>query len=115
MMRQSPKNWCLRGWTGAVLLAATLTAGCMHHPGGIAPSTKPLAPGGYTELGKVRGPNPGGLVAEDIGTALGLPVLAAVGADKNLDRRMERGEAPGARSRSPLGRAGDGLLREILA
>lgn len=55
MMRQSPKNWCLRGWTGAVLLAAALTAGCMHHPGGIAPSTKPLAPGGYTELGKVRG------------------------------------------------------------
>ena len=63
----------------------------------------------------VRGPNPGGLVAEDIGTALGLPVLAAVGADKNLDRRMERGEAPGTRSRSPLGRAGDGLLKEILA
>ncbi len=63
----------------------------------------------------VRGPNPGGLVAEDIGAALGLPVLAAIGADKGLDRRMERGEAPGARSRSPLGRAGDGLLREVLS
>lgn len=63
----------------------------------------------------VRGPNPGGLVAEDIGAALGLPVIAAVGADKGLDRRLERGEAPGARPRSPLGRAGDGLLREVLS
>lgn len=62
----------------------------------------------------VRGPNPGGLVAEDIGSALGLPVLAAVGADKGLDRRMERGEPPGVRARTPLGRAGDGLLRELL-
>ena len=63
----------------------------------------------------VRGPNPGGLVAEDVGQALGLPVLAAVGADRALDRRLERGEPPGARARSPLGRVGDGLLREILA
>ncbi len=30
-------------------------AGCMHQSGGIAPATKPLAPGGYTELGQVRG------------------------------------------------------------
>ncbi len=55
MMRQFFKSWCLRGWTVAVVSAAALTAGCMHHPGGIAPSTKPVAPGGYTELGKVRG------------------------------------------------------------
>ncbi len=27
----------------------------MHHPGGVAPSTKPIAPGSYTVLGKVRG------------------------------------------------------------
>jgi hypothetical protein len=40
----------------AVGLAAVLsTAGCFHHPGGIAPSTKPLAPNGYTVLGKVEG------------------------------------------------------------
>ena len=50
-------SWqCLvRGWPCAVRVAAAVTPGCMHHPGGIAPSTKPLAPGGYTELGKVRG------------------------------------------------------------
>ena len=55
MMREQAMSWSVRGWTCAVVLAATSTAGCMHHPGGIAPSTKPLAPGGYTELGKVRG------------------------------------------------------------
>jgi hypothetical protein len=37
------------------LLAATVTAGCFHHPGGIAASTRPLAPNGYTVLGKVEG------------------------------------------------------------
>lgn len=62
----------------------------------------------------VRGPNPGGLVAQDIGQAVGLPVVAAVGADRHLDRRLEQGEPPGARARSPLGRAGDGLLDEVL-
>ena len=55
MTRRHSKQWKVRGWTCAVLLAATFTTGCMHHPGGITPSTKPLAPGGYTELGKVRG------------------------------------------------------------
>ena len=55
MTRRLSKQWQVRGWTCAVLLAATFTTGCMHHPGGIAPSTNPLAPGGYAELGKVRG------------------------------------------------------------
>jgi hypothetical protein len=32
---------------GLVALLMMLT-GCMHYPGGIAPSTIPLAPGGYT-------------------------------------------------------------------
>jgi hypothetical protein len=40
---------------GAAVLVATFAGGCMHHPAGVAPSTKPLAPGGYTVLGKVRG------------------------------------------------------------
>lgn len=62
----------------------------------------------------VRGPNPGGLVAEDVGEAVGLPVIAAVGADRDLDRRLERGEPPGMRPRSPLGRAGAGILSEVL-
>jgi hypothetical protein len=30
------------------ILALALFTGCMHYPGGIAPSTIPLAPGGYT-------------------------------------------------------------------
>ena len=55
MMSQSLNHWYMRGWLVVILAAGSLTAGCMHHPGGIAPSTKPLAPGGYTELGKVRG------------------------------------------------------------
>ena len=55
MTKAHLNTWWTRGGTIAVLWAAILTAGCMHQPGGIAPSTNPLAPGGYTELGKVRG------------------------------------------------------------
>ena len=62
----------------------------------------------------VRDPNPGGLSSADIGQALGLQVLAAVAADRGLDQRLERGEAPGARAHTPLGRAGAGILAEVL-
>lgn len=55
MTKQRLYPWALHSWMVAIISAAVLTAGCMHRPGGIAPSTKPLAPGGYTELGKVRG------------------------------------------------------------
>jgi hypothetical protein len=34
--------------TLAALLGLSLLAGCQHNPGGIAPSTIPLDPGGYT-------------------------------------------------------------------
>jgi hypothetical protein len=37
------------------MLLMAVTAGCATHPGGIAPSTKPLTPGGYTVLGDVTG------------------------------------------------------------
>ncbi|HQR80570.1 MAG TPA: hypothetical protein PLT68_10150, partial [Actinomycetota bacterium] len=63
----------------------------------------------------VRGPNPGGLTGSDVAEAVGLPVLAAVSADRGLDTRLERGEPPGLRRRSPLGRAGAGVLAEVLA
>lgn len=63
----------------------------------------------------VRGPNPGGLTGSDVAEAVGLPVLAAVAADRGLDTRLERGEPPGLRRRSPLGRAGTGVLAEVLA
>lgn len=62
----------------------------------------------------VRGPNPGGLLIDDVATALGLPVLAAIAADRSLDQRLEQGEPPGLRRRSPLGRAGDGLIQQVL-
>ena len=48
-------TWWTRGGPVALLWTLVFTAGCIHQPGGIAPSTKPLAPGGYTELGQVRG------------------------------------------------------------
>ena len=38
------------------ILVLSLLAGCTHYPGGIAPSTIPLAPGGYTVVKEnVRG------------------------------------------------------------
>ena len=41
---------------GIGLSALLLLSGCMHDPGGIAPSTIPLAPGGYTVVKEeVRG------------------------------------------------------------
>jgi hypothetical protein len=53
--RQSSNEWLGRVGTVAAVLVAILVVGCMHHPAGVAPSTIPLAPGGYTVLGKVRG------------------------------------------------------------
>lgn len=39
-----------------LILALFVLAGCTHYPGGIAPSTIPLAPGGYTVVKEnVRG------------------------------------------------------------
>ena len=35
-----------------LLMALLALAGCSHYPGGIAPSTIPLAPGGYTVVKK---------------------------------------------------------------
>jgi hypothetical protein len=55
MERRHVNLWWPKIGTVVVLLTALITGGCMHHPGGISASTKPLSPGGYTELGKVRG------------------------------------------------------------
>jgi hypothetical protein len=38
-----------------VLALVCVVAGCGHHTGGLAPSSEPLAPGSYTELGPVQG------------------------------------------------------------
>ncbi len=40
--------------TALTATTALLAAGCSYVSGGIAPSTKPLAPGGYQELGTVE-------------------------------------------------------------
>jgi hypothetical protein len=38
-----------------VLTCIVLTYGCAHISGGVAPSTIPLTPGTYNEVGEVRG------------------------------------------------------------
>lgn len=47
-----------RKWISPILSLTALTvlmAGCAAHSGGISASTKPLTPGGYTELKEVSG------------------------------------------------------------
>ncbi|WP_285028771.1 septum site-determining protein Ssd [Mycolicibacterium sp. lyk4-40-TYG-92] len=60
----------------------------------------------------VRGPAPGGLRAAEMATILGLPLLAAMRAESNLDGALERGGLGGSlRNRSPLAVA----ARRVLA
>ena len=54
-MRRRSNTWLARMGMTVAMLVAIFAGGCMHHPGGVAPSTKPIAPGSYTVLGKVRG------------------------------------------------------------
>jgi len=59
----------------------------------------------------VRGPAPGGLRAAEMATILGLPLLAAMRAESNLDGALERGGlARSLRSRSPLAMAARRVL-----
>jgi hypothetical protein len=55
MERRLSNRWSARFMAGVVVSAACGIAGCFHHPGGIAPATKPLSQNGYTVLGKVEG------------------------------------------------------------
>ena len=57
----------------------------------------------------VRGPAPGGLRADDIAVALGLPLLTSMRAEPGLAERLERGGLALGR-RSPLAAAADGVL-----
>ncbi len=50
----------------------------------------------------VRGPAPGGLLAIDVATTLGLPLAGYLKAEPALAARLERGEVPGGRGRGPL-------------
>ncbi|HYH29199.1 MAG TPA: septum site-determining protein Ssd [Pseudonocardia sp.] len=62
----------------------------------------------------VRGPAPGGVEAEEVARALGLPVLVAMRPEPGLARALERGEAPG-RPRGPLAAAARSVLAELQA
>jgi hypothetical protein len=57
----------------------------------------------------VRGPTPGGIAPDEVATALDLPLVAAMRAERGLARMLERGEAPG-RSRGPLATAATTVL-----
>lgn len=63
----------------------------------------------------VRGPSPGGLGADDIASALGLPLLARMRPEPGLGRRLESGRVPGADPRGQLGRAATAVLATVEA
>lgn len=58
----------------------------------------------------VRGPAPGGVDAEEVARAVGVPLLAAMRPEPGLARALERGEAP-PRPHGPLA----GAARSVLA
>lgn len=71
-----------------------------------------------TELGAmpelvVRGPSPGGIGADDLGAALGLPVLATMRPQPYLARDLENGRPPGTDTHGPLVRAAATVLARV--
>jgi hypothetical protein len=73
----------------SLLLGVLLLGACTHYPGGIAPSTIPLAPGGYTVVKEsVRGSDCRVLLL------MILPVSGGNRTDKAIADALE--EAPGA-------------------
>ena len=62
----------------------------------------------------VRGPSPGGLQADQVAGALGLPLLAELRPEPHLERALERGEAPARRGRGPLWQLSTRVLDELL-
>jgi secretion/DNA translocation related CpaE-like protein len=60
----------------------------------------------------VRGPAPGGLRAEDVAKAVGLPLLAGMRAEPGLATSLEHGQPP-SRPRGPLAEAADATI-EVL-
>jgi secretion/DNA translocation related CpaE-like protein len=61
----------------------------------------------------VRGPAPGGLRAQEVADALGLPLAGQVRAEPGLSRALERGVAPAADGKGPLATLCDRLLAEL--
>lgn len=62
----------------------------------------------------VRGPAPGGVTAEEVAGALGLPLLVAMRPEPGLARSLERGAPPG-HGRGPLAEAARAVLDELRA
>jgi secretion/DNA translocation related CpaE-like protein len=62
----------------------------------------------------VRGPSPSGLGAEEIGRALGLPLIGFLRPESGLELALERGEPPGRRSRGPLASLCEAVIDELL-
>jgi hypothetical protein len=60
----------------------------------------------------VRGPAPGGVDADEVARALGLPLLVAMRPEPGLARALERGEAP-PRPHGPLAEAARAVLTEM--
>lgn len=60
----------------------------------------------------VRGPSPGGVGADEIAQAIGVPLLVAMRPEPGLARSLERGSAPG-RPRGPLASAARAVLAEL--
>ena len=60
-----------------------------------------------------RGVAAGGLRADQVSEALGVPLLADYGTDRSLDRDVEAGLPPGHGRRSQLRRASEDILREL--
>jgi Flp pilus assembly CpaE family ATPase len=60
----------------------------------------------------VRGPAPGGVDADEVARALGLPLLAAMRPEPGLARALDKGSAP-ARPRGPLAVAARTVLAEL--
>ena len=60
----------------------------------------------------VRGPAPGGISPDEVARALGLPLVAAMRAQRGLGRALERGDAPG-RARGPLSDAAATVLEAL--
>ena len=60
----------------------------------------------------VRGPAPGGITADEVATALGLPLIASMRPEPGLGRALERGDAPGRRH-GPLAEAATAVLEAL--
>jgi secretion/DNA translocation related CpaE-like protein len=60
----------------------------------------------------VRGPAPGGIAAEEVARALGLPLLVQMRPEPGLAGALERGSGP-VRSRGPLAKAAQTVLTEL--